>query len=99
MPKEGRRKYYQRSEVVKAYVLAVCEACKEPAPFKRVDGTPYLERHHTRRLSDGGPDHPRYVGAICPTCHRRIHHGDGGTTLNAALSAGLAAIKAGGRGA
>src|ERR1700746_1774493 len=24
-----------------------------------------------RRLSDGGPDHPRWVVAVCPNCHRR----------------------------
>jgi hypothetical protein len=36
---EARRKYYELSETVKAYVFAsangVCEACKQPAPFRR----------------------------------------------------------------
>ena len=36
-----------------------CESCKEPASFERVDGSPYLEAHHTTRVSDGGLDHPR----------------------------------------
>jgi hypothetical protein len=36
---------------------------------------PNLEPHHIRRLADGGPDHPRWVAALCPTCHRRVHHG------------------------
>ena len=97
-PREGRRNYHQCSEAVKAYVLArangICEACKQPAPFKRTDGTPYLEPHHTRRVSDGGPDHPQYVGAICPTCHRRIHHGMDGTQVNEALISYIAGLEA-----
>ena len=78
-PREAKRLYRRRSAAVRAYVLAraagVCEACGSPAPFRRVDGNPYLEPHHTRRLSDGGPDHPRWVGAVCPNCHREIHYG------------------------
>jgi 5-methylcytosine-specific restriction protein A len=31
-----------------------------------------------RRLADGGPDHPRWVTAICPACHREIHYGENG---------------------
>jgi 5-methylcytosine-specific restriction protein A len=87
--KEARRLYYQRSAVVRTYVLSRanghCESCKEAAPFLRQDGTPYLEPHHTRRLSDGGPDDPRWVAGICPTCHRRIHHGQDGQQINDAL--------------
>jgi 5-methylcytosine-specific restriction protein A len=37
------------------------------------------------KTSDGGPDHPKSVGAVCPTCHRLIHHGQGGPKLNAEL--------------
>ncbi|WP_271566508.1 hypothetical protein [Bradyrhizobium sp. CCBAU 11386] len=36
-------------------------------------------------MADGGPDHPTSVGAICPTCHRLIHHGEGGSKLNIEL--------------
>ncbi|WP_230684362.1 HNH endonuclease [Burkholderia cepacia] len=86
-PKEAVRVTYQRSIKVKRYVLAraqgKCELCAEPAPFNRKsDGTPYLEPHHINRLSDGGLDHPLYVGAICPTCHRRIHCGEDGQIWN-----------------
>jgi 5-methylcytosine-specific restriction protein A len=88
-PKHGIRSFYKRSAAVKAYVLArahgICEACKQPAPFQRVDGTPYLEPHHTMRLSDGGLDHPSAVAGICPTCHRRIHHGHDGKEYNGTL--------------
>ncbi|RYH65648.1 MAG: HNH endonuclease [Alcaligenaceae bacterium] len=95
--KEARRKLYVRSRLVKDYVLlrsrGECESCHEPAPFKRVDGSPYLEPHHTTRVSDGGLDHPRFVGAICPTCHREIHHGLNGTLRNAELAEYLARIE------
>ncbi|MGK5511732.1 HNH endonuclease [Brevibacillus formosus] len=51
----------------------MCEACGSEAPFKTAKGGPFLEVHHRRRLSDGGPDHPEWVAAICPNCHRRCH--------------------------
>ena len=87
--KESRRTCFDRSVDVKAYVLARaqgrCESCRNPAPFVRKDGSPYLEPHHTRRLADGGPDHPLWVGAICPSCHRNIHHGKDGHKINQQL--------------
>jgi 5-methylcytosine-specific restriction enzyme A len=95
--KTARRTYYERSAAVKVYVLArangICECCTQPAPFLRVDGTPYLEPHHTRRLSDGGPDDPRWVAGICPNCHRRIHHGEDGTERNVILQSRLAELE------
>jgi hypothetical protein len=35
----------------------------------------YLEVHHLHLLADGGPDHPSNTAALCPSCHRRLHHG------------------------
>ncbi|CAJ0695096.1 hypothetical protein LMG19089_01453 [Ralstonia edaphis] len=98
-PKETVRIAYQRSVRVKRYVLARaqghCELCDAPAPFNRKsDGTPYLEPHHINRLSDGGLDHPKYVGAICPTCHRLIHFGENGQDRNDELRARIAAKEA-----
>jgi 5-methylcytosine-specific restriction protein A len=88
-PSDSRHNFYRRSREVKNYVLArangICEACGQKAPFERNDGTPYLEPHHTKRVSDDGPDDPRFVGAVCPTCHRKIHHGKNGDELNDAL--------------
>ena len=79
-----------RSEAVKVYVLrraeGACEGCETPAPFLRPDGRPYLEPHHIRRLADGGPDHPRWVAALCPNCHRRIHHAADGDMFNQQVS-------------
>ncbi len=95
--KHAKKKLYIRSRAVRDYVLlrsrGECESCHEPAPFKRVDHSPYLEPHHTTRVSDGGLDHPRFVGAICPTCHREIHHGLDGKRRNAELIEYLAEIE------
>jgi 5-methylcytosine-specific restriction protein A len=89
--KSGFRNVYQRSTDVKAYVLAraggSCEGCTQPAPFVRIDGSPYLEPHHIRRVSDGGPDDPAFVIALCPNCHRLIHAGKDGKAYNAELLA------------
>lgn len=83
------RTVYVRSRDVKAYVAAraagLCEGCSQPAPFDRPDGSPYLEPHHIRRVSDGGPDHPAFVVALCPNCHRRVHAGADGPSYNRQL--------------
>lgn len=93
-PRPTLRSVHARSDAVKAYVLrraaGLCEACDTPAPFKTAVGTPYLEPHHIDRLSDGGLDRPDVVAAICPTCHRRIHHGADGQMLNDQLRATIA---------
>ena len=68
-----------RSKAVRDYVLAraagACEACQNPAPFLTGTEQPYLEAHHIHKLSDGGPDHPASVAALCPNCHRKAHFG------------------------
>jgi len=96
----ARRSYYERSQAVRRYVLAraagVCESCGKPAPFSRSDGTPYLEPHHIRRVSDGGPDHPRWVGAVCPNCHREVHFGAAGPAKNEALDLRLEELESAG---
>jgi 5-methylcytosine-specific restriction enzyme A len=83
------RSIYERSRDVRDYVLAragnKCEGCESLAPFARKDGSPYLEPHHIRRVSDGGPDHPAFVIALCPSCHRRVHAGADGDSYNSAL--------------
>jgi 5-methylcytosine-specific restriction protein A len=87
-PRRGERlaSVFERSRLICAYVFArangICECCGSPAPFSRVDGTPYLEAHHIRRLTDGGPDDPRTMIGVCPNCHRRAHSGGDRTELN-----------------
>ncbi len=84
---------------MKNYVLARakgrCEGCKKPAPFIRLDGSPYLEPHHIRRVSDGGPDNPAFVIALCPNCHRLVHAGRDGKFYNDELLASMETIESG----
>lgn len=84
--KQALVNYFQRSRAVRRYALlrakGNCEGCSTPAPFQSKQGEPYLEVHHTTRLSDGGLDHPRNVAALCPTCHREIHCGVEGVAVN-----------------
>lgn len=79
-----------RSEAIRWYILkrseGKCESCGEPAPFKKPDGTPYLECHHIRRLSDGGPDDPTWVAALCANCHRRAHESEDARQYNRRLT-------------
>ncbi|NKI61757.1 HNH endonuclease [Labrenzia sp. PO1] len=87
-PKVGKALtvWRERSKAVRDYVLArargLCEACEQPAPFSKKDGSAYLEAHHIERLADDGPDRPDSVTAICPNCHRRIHNGADGAEWN-----------------
>lgn len=80
---------YPRSEVVKKFALkeadGICQGCGEEAPFIDESGMPFLEVHHLHRRSDGGPDDPENVLAICPNCHRRVHHGEKGNEYNRQL--------------
>lgn len=93
----GVRNIYQRSRDIRNYVLGralgQCEGCKASAPFTRKDGTPYLEPHHIRRVSDGGPDDPAFVIALCPNCHRRVHAGADGEDYNLKLLAEMAIVE------
>jgi len=98
--KQGHRMLYERSRAVRDYVLqraaGVCELCEQPAPFLRKGGGPYLEPHHTTRVSDGGPDHPQFVAALCPTCHREVHYGEYAQARNTGLIEKLQKIEQGG---
>lgn len=52
----------------------VCEGCRLPAPFVDDHGSPYLEVHSLKRLTDLGPVNPKGAVALCPNCHKRAHH-------------------------
>ncbi|USJ25294.1 HNH endonuclease [Ensifer adhaerens] len=90
---------FERSRDIRDYVVARgngrCEGCSNAAPFLRSNGVPYLEPHHIRRLSDGGPDDPRFVIALCPNCHRRVHSGADGSSYNGLLLRKMTAIEVG----
>jgi 5-methylcytosine-specific restriction protein A len=78
-PKSAVTSYFVRSQVIRDYALARaggnCECCGDAAPFQTAAGTPFLEVHHIERLTDGGPDSPSAVAALCPNCHREAHFG------------------------
>jgi 5-methylcytosine-specific restriction protein A len=83
---------------VRDYVLAragnLCEACETQVAFHSTrTGMPYLEPHHINRLSDGGLDHPQFMAALCPTCHRQVHYGVGGVQLNDTLRLKVAQLE------
>lgn len=88
--KERVAKFQERSAAITIYARrranGRCEGCREPAPFRTKQGVPYLEVHHVRRLTDGGPDHPSWVVAICPTCHRRAHYAGDAAEYNMVLT-------------
>jgi 5-methylcytosine-specific restriction protein A len=92
------RTVYRRSQAVRQYVLAraggQCEACQAPAPFMTAKGEPYLEPHHILRVSDGGPDDPKHVAAVCPNCHRAAHLGTEARTLKEKMLRVVAALEA-----
>ena len=71
---------FKRSPYVVAEVLhrasGVCGSCLKAAPFTRKkDGAPYLEVHHKKQLAHGGEDTVENAIAVCPNCHRQLHHG------------------------
>jgi 5-methylcytosine-specific restriction enzyme A len=87
-PKRRSVVVQNRAEAIRQYALkraaGICESCLNPAPFLGKKG-PFLEVHHLHRISDGGPDHPVAVAAICPNCHREIHAGVNGSEKNGRL--------------
>jgi len=70
-------KVYQRDPLIVEYTKrrasGICELCKNSAPFKKKDSTPYLETHHITWLSKGGKDSIQNTVALCPNCHRKMH--------------------------
>lgn len=71
--------FVRNSDVVAEVLIRAngkCERCKCLAPFvRRTNGTPYLEVHHSVPLADGGEDTVDNAVALCPNCHRQLHHG------------------------
>lgn len=95
--RKGKRTAWERSIDLKIYVrrraAGACEGCGSLAPFLAKDGEAYLEPHHIRRLTDGGPDDFHHVIALCPTCHKRVHHGKDGSDYNTELAQKMALLE------
>lgn len=88
-----------RDAKVKAWVLrhanGRCECCESTAPFRTIEGLPYLEVHHVRTLADHGPDTIDNTVALCPNCHRRLHYGDDASELRKALFSKIDRLRSG----
>lgn len=71
---------YLRSPDVVSYILQIsegrCDYCAQLGPFINNKGKPYLEVHHVIPLSKGGPDTPENCVALCPNCHKSLHHAE-----------------------
>lgn len=67
------RKQYIR-EFANKIANGICQLCEKVAPFTDKYGKPFLEVHHIQYLSKGGKDELENVVALCPNCHRRVHH-------------------------
>lgn len=71
-------KQFKRDQYVTRYALkrsgGTCDLCSAQAPFLKENEEPYLEVHHIIPLSKGGTDSPDNVVALCPNCHRKLHH-------------------------
>ena len=75
---------FARNADVVAEVLAraggLCKRCGRAAPFIRArNDEPYLEVHHKIQLAHGGDDTVENACALCPNCHRELHHGKADT--------------------
>ena len=53
--------------------------------IRKSTGEPYLEVHHIKFLSDGGPDRAWNAVALCPNCHRRCNYADDWEAFNDSL--------------
>jgi 5-methylcytosine-specific restriction enzyme A len=83
------REEIARDPQVVAWVLrrseGRCELCRDPAPFTDRHDEPFLEVHHVRELAKGGSDTTTNAVALCPNCHRELHHGKDAERLRARL--------------
>ena len=61
------------AELAKRKAKGICQLCNQPAPFRNIDGEPYLETHHIVWLSNGGQDVIENTTALCPNCHKKMH--------------------------
>ena len=60
--------------IAKKRANGICQLCQKAAPFVDEKGNPYLEAHHIVPLSANGPDCLENMVALCPNCHRMVHH-------------------------
>ena len=78
--KVQRTEFKRDLSIVKAALIRANGRCESPdcstLLFKKKDGSFYLEVHHLVPLSKSGADSLTNVAALCPNCHRELHHGE-----------------------
>ena len=63
------------TELAKMMAKGKCRLCRKKGPFQdQVLDLPFLEAHHVKWLSEGGRDSIDNTVALCPNCHRKMHH-------------------------
>ena len=91
-----RMEFRRDPYVVAAALIRAQGRCEVPACtralFLGTSGKPFLEVHHLVPLAMNGPDSLANVAALCPSCHREIHHGIEGALLTAGVLSHIAAM-------
>jgi 5-methylcytosine-specific restriction protein A len=84
-PQPRRRK--RAKDIVIARAEGKCEndQCTGMPPDVKKDGTPLFQVDHIVQLSDGGPDQPDNMIALCPNCHTAKTLGKNKTEMTARL--------------
>ena len=90
-----REEFVRNPFIVRAALLRANGKCETPdctiKLFKKTDHTTYLEVHHITPLSEGGNDSIENAAAVCPSCHRELHHGFEQNALRSRLQIEVAA--------
>jgi 5-methylcytosine-specific restriction protein A len=61
-----------------------CQACNSEF-FKKTNGEHYFEIHHIISYSECKKHELSNLALLCPNCHRKIHFGEKGETINEQL--------------
>lgn len=76
-------------DVVFSVLFRARGLCEMPdcgnSPFKKPDGTPYLEVHYITPFSQGGQDTLENAAGLCPNCRRELQFGADGNRKSRAL--------------
>ncbi|MDR7088969.1 HNH endonuclease [Cellvibrio fibrivorans] len=93
-----RAEFIRNPYIVAAVLLRSDGKCEMPdcsrELFTRDDDSTYLEVHHVVPLSEEGDDTFINAAALCPHCHREVHHGKNRHALRNKLRVYIEAMEA-----
>lgn len=85
-----RAVYSPNPDVVLSVLIRARGLCEMPdcgnSPFKKPDGSPYLEVHYITSFSQGGKDTLKNAAGLCPNCRRELQFGADGNRKGRALA-------------